>query len=151
MGRPCVVGAGALTISERNKAATVSVDGKTATVKEGDWLSMNGAPGDVYLGQTATKEPDPHSGSFGKFMEMADTSRGNFGVRANADIPRDAKVARAFGAEGIGLCRTEHMFFAEERIAHMPGNAHLRSLIMSHGPTKRAAPAAACQDFDFQE
>jgi pyruvate,orthophosphate dikinase len=61
MGRPCVVGAGALTISERNKAATVSVDGKTVTVKEGDWLSMNGATGDVYLGQAATKEPDPHS------------------------------------------------------------------------------------------
>src|SRR5580704_7957774 len=119
MGRPCVVGAGALTISERNKAATVSVDGKTVTVKEGDWLSMNGATGDVYLGQAATKEPDPHSGPLGRFMAMADTFRGSFGVRANADIPRDAKVARAFGAEGIGLCRTEHMFFAEERIAHM--------------------------------
>jgi pyruvate, orthophosphate dikinase len=119
MGRPCVVGAGALTISERNKNATVLVNGKTVTVKEGDWLSMNGATGDVYLGQAATKEPDPHSGPFGKFMELADTFRGKFGVRANADIPRDAKVARAFGAEGIGLCRTEHMFFAEERIAHM--------------------------------
>jgi pyruvate,orthophosphate dikinase len=119
MGRPCVVGAGALTISERNKAATVSVDGKTVTVKEGDWLSMNGATGDVYLGQAATREPDPHSPILVEFMEMADTFRGAFGVRANADIPRDAKVARAFGAEGIGLCRTEHMFFAEERIAHM--------------------------------
>jgi pyruvate,orthophosphate dikinase len=95
------------------------VNGKTVTVKEGDWLSMNGATGDVYLGQAATKEPDPHSGPFGKFMELADTFRGNFGVRANADIPRDAKVARKFGAEGIGLCRTEHMFFAEDRIAHM--------------------------------
>src|SRR5580704_11566597 len=116
MGRPCVVGAGALTISERNKAATVSVDGKTVTVKEGDWLSMNGATGDVYLGQAATKEPDPHSGPLGRFMAMADTFRGSFGVRANADIPRDAKVARAFGAEGIGLCRTEHMFFAEDRL-----------------------------------
>jgi pyruvate,orthophosphate dikinase len=119
MGRPCVVGAGALTISERNKAATVHVNGKIVTVKEGDWLSMNGATGDIYLGQAATKEPDPHSGPFGKFMAMADTFRDTFGVRANADIPRDAKVARAFGAEGIGLCRTEHMFFAEERIAHM--------------------------------
>jgi pyruvate,orthophosphate dikinase len=119
MGRPCVVGAGALTISERNKVATVSLNGKTVTVKEGDWLSMNGATGDVYLGQAATKEPDPHSGPFGEFMKMADEFRGEFGVRANADIPRDAKVARAFGAEGIGLCRTEHMFFAEERIAHM--------------------------------
>src|SRR5580704_1767456 len=119
MGRPCVVGAGALTISERNKVATVSVDGKTVTVKEGDWLSMNGATGDIYFGQAATKEPDPHSGPFGKFMAMSDKYRGKFGVRANADIPRDAKVARQFGAEGIGLCRTEHMFFAEERIPYM--------------------------------
>src|SRR5580700_6554331 len=119
MGRPCVVGAGALTISERNKAATVHVDGKIVTVKEGDWLSMNGATGDVYLGQAATKEPDPHSGPLGRFMGWADEFRGGFGVRANADIPRDAKAARRFGAEGIGLCRTEHMFFAEDRIAHM--------------------------------
>src|SRR5215472_7959003 len=119
MGRPCVVGAGAIHISERNKTAIVSVGGKTVTVKEGDWLSMNGTTGDVYLGQAATTEPDPHSGPFGKFMDLADKFRGHFGVRANADIPRDAKVARQFGAEGIGLCRTEHMFFAEERIPHM--------------------------------
>ncbi len=119
MGRPCVVGAGAIAISERNKIATVSVDGKTVTLKEGDWISMNGTTGEVYLGQAATKEPDPHSGAFGKFMEIADKFRGNFGVRANADIPRDAKVAVKFGAQGIGLCRTEHMFFAEDRIPHM--------------------------------
>jgi pyruvate, orthophosphate dikinase len=119
MGRPCVVGAGAISISERDKTAIVSVGGKTITVKQGDWLSMNGTTGDIYLGQAATKEPDPHSGAFGKFMEIADKFRGKFGVRANADIPRDAKVARQFGAEGIGLCRTEHMFFAEERIPHM--------------------------------
>ncbi|HWB86901.1 MAG TPA: pyruvate, phosphate dikinase [Bryobacteraceae bacterium] len=119
MGRPCVVGAGALHISERAKTATAQVAGKTITVKEGDWISMNGATGEVYLGQAGTKEPDPNSPVFAKFMTMADKFRGSFGVRANADIPRDAKVARSFGAEGIGLCRTEHMFFAEDRIPHM--------------------------------
>jgi pyruvate,orthophosphate dikinase len=119
MGRPCVVGAGALHISERNKTATAENAGKTMTVKEGDWISMDGATGDVYLGQAQTKDPDPNSPVFAQFMKMADHFRGGFGVRANADIPRDAKVARAFGAEGIGLCRTEHMFFAADRIPHM--------------------------------
>ncbi len=119
MGRPCVVGAGAISISERNKIATVEVDGKTVSIKEGDWISMDGTTGAVYQGQADTKDPDPNSPAFATFMKMADKFRGKFGVRANADIPRDAKVAVAFGAEGIGLCRTEHMFFAEDRIAHM--------------------------------
>jgi len=119
MGRPCVVGAGAISISERNKIATVAVDGQTVTIKEGDWISMDGTTGAVYLGQADTQDPDPSSPTFATFMKMADKFRGKFGVRANADIPRDAKVAVAFGAEGIGLCRTEHMFFAEDRIAHM--------------------------------
>ncbi|MDE3166537.1 MAG: pyruvate, phosphate dikinase, partial [Acidobacteriota bacterium] len=119
MGRPCVVGAGALHISERAKTATVTVGGKAVTVKEGDWVSLNGTTGEVYLGQAETQDPDPHSPIFARFMKMADEFRGSFGVRANADIPRDAKVARAFGAEGIGLCRTEHMFFAEDRLPHV--------------------------------
>ena len=71
------------------------------------------------MGKAQTNEPDPNSSYFGKLMKWADTFRGSFGVRANADIPRDAKAARLFGAEGIGLCRTEHMFFAEDRIPHM--------------------------------
>ncbi len=116
MGVPCVVGCSAVAINERGKTAAIKVGGKTINVKEGDWVSINGTTGDVYLGQAATKDPDPNSPTFAKFMKIADKFRGGFGVRANADIPRDAKAARAFGAEGIGLCRTEHMFFAEDRL-----------------------------------
>jgi len=119
MGRPCVVGAGSITISERAKQFTVTAGGKNVIVKEGDWISLDGTTANVYLGQAQTNEPDPNSSYFGKLMKWADEFRGSFGVRANADIPRDAKAARAFGAQGIGLCRTEHMFFAEDRIPHM--------------------------------
>jgi pyruvate,orthophosphate dikinase len=119
MGRPCVVGAGSLQISERGKNFTTKVGGKEITVKEGDWISLDGTTANVYLGKATTNDPDPNSSYFGKLMHWADEFRGNFGVRANADIPRDAKAARLFGAEGIGLCRTEHMFFAEDRIPHV--------------------------------
>src|SRR6266853_3133672 len=119
MGRPCVVGAGALAISERDKQFTVMAGSKKITVKEGDWISLDGTTANVYLGQATTSEPDPNSSYFGKLMHWADEYRGSFGVRANADIPRDAKAARLFGAEGIGLCRTEHMFFAEDRIPYV--------------------------------
>jgi pyruvate,orthophosphate dikinase len=119
MGRPCIVGAGSISISERAKEFTVAVGGKTVKVKEGDWISMDGASARVYLGQAKTTEPDPKMPTFAKLMTWADEFRGGFGVRANADIPRDALAARRFGAEGIGLCRTEHMFFAEDRIPYM--------------------------------
>jgi pyruvate,orthophosphate dikinase len=119
MGLPCVVGAGALHIDEHKKQFTVKAGMKDVVVKEGDWISFDGTSADVYLGQAKTKEPDPKSPLFVEFMTWADEFRGKFGVRANADIPRDAKAAREFGAEGIGLCRTEHMFFAEDRIPHM--------------------------------
>jgi len=119
MGLPCIVGAGAIHIEEHKKQFTVKVGEKQILVKEGDWISMDGTAADVDLGQAETKEPDPNSPIFVKFMNWADEFRGKFGVRANADIPRDAKAARAFGAEGIGLCRTEHMFFAADRIPHM--------------------------------
>jgi pyruvate,orthophosphate dikinase len=119
MGVPCVVGCGAIAIHERAKNAVVTTGGTQITIKEGDWVSLDGATGEVYQGQAATKEPDPNSPAFARFMQMADQFRGDFGVRANADIPRDAKAARNFGAEGIGLCRTEHMFFAEDRLPHV--------------------------------
>ena len=109
MGKCCVSGAGELEIDY--KARTIQVNG--FTVKEGDWISLNGSTGEVYLGQVATKAADL-SGDFGKLMELA----GKYAVlkvRANADTPKDAKQAFEFGAEGIGLCRTEHMFFEGER------------------------------------
>jgi pyruvate,orthophosphate dikinase len=119
MGRPCIVGAGALQIDEHKKQFTVTNGDKKIVVKEGEWISFDGTTADVYLGQAKTSDPDPKNPIFAKLMTWADKFRGSFGVRANADIPRDAKAAVAFGAEGIGLCRTEHMFFAEDRIPHM--------------------------------
>jgi pyruvate,orthophosphate dikinase len=119
MGRPCVVGAGEIRIDEKKKVFTAVVGGKTVTVKEGDFISLDGTTGDVYLGHAKTVEPNLNNDFVGKFMSWTDEFRGKFGVRANADIPRDAQVARKFGAEGIGLCRTEHMFFAEDRLPHV--------------------------------
>ena len=110
MGKCCVSGAGELQIDY--KARTIQVNG--FTVKEGDWISLNGSTGEVYLGQVATKAADL-SGDFGQLMDLA----GKYSVlkvRANADTPKDAAQAFAFGAEGIGLCRTEHMFFEGDRI-----------------------------------
>ncbi|HTS63527.1 MAG TPA: pyruvate, phosphate dikinase [Candidatus Acidoferrales bacterium] len=119
MGTPCVAGAEAFDVNEHKKQVTVTVGDKPVTLNEGDWLSLDGSTGEVYAGKANTIEADPTSGILASFMSWADGFRGEFGVRANADIPRDAKVARKFGAEGIGLCRTEHMFFAEDRIEHM--------------------------------
>jgi pyruvate,orthophosphate dikinase len=120
MGIPCVAGAGSIVVDEHRKQISVTVaGGKTLIMKEGDWLSLDGSLGEVYAGQAQTEEADPRSGILATFMGWADEFRGKFGVRANADIPRDAQVARKFGAEGIGLCRTEHMFFAQDRIEHM--------------------------------
>ncbi len=115
MGIPCVAGAESIAVDGRAKKMKVG----GITLKEGDWLSLDGSLGEVYAGQAATSEPDPTSGVLAKFMSWADEFRGGFGVRANADVPRDAKVARKFGAEGIGLCRTEHMFFGEGKIEHV--------------------------------
>ncbi len=120
MGRPCVVGASGITIDEKKKVFTANVGGKAITVKEGEFISLDGTTGDVYAGQSKTMEPNLTHASVGTFMGWTDEFRGGkFGIRANADIPRDAKVARAFGAEGIGLCRTEHMFFAEDRLPYV--------------------------------
>ncbi|HEY7302518.1 MAG TPA: pyruvate, phosphate dikinase, partial [Bryobacteraceae bacterium] len=93
MGRPCVVGASSVAVDEARKQATILFEGKKLILKEGDWISLDGTLGEVYLGQCKTNEPDPKSHYFAAFMQWADEFRGNFGVRANADIPRDAKQA----------------------------------------------------------
>ena len=110
MGKCCVSGAGELQIDY--KARTIRVNGYE--IKEGDWISLNGSTGEVYLGQVATQAADL-SGDFGQLMELA-RKYSVLKVRANADTPKDAAQAFAFGAEGIGLCRTEHMFFEGDRI-----------------------------------
>jgi len=119
MGTPCVAGAGAIEVNEHKQLMTVALADRTLTLKAGDWISLDGSTGEVFAGKAETVEPDPSSGVLATFMGWADEFRGSFGVRANADIPRDALAARRFGAQGIGLCRTEHMFFAPDRIPHM--------------------------------
>jgi pyruvate,orthophosphate dikinase len=110
MGRCCVAGCEAISVVESAKMFKVG----DVEVKEGDSITLDGSTGEVFLGKVATMEATL-SGDFAKLMEWADKYR-TLNVRTNADTPKDAKVAREFGAEGIGLCRTEHMFFEEDRI-----------------------------------
>jgi pyruvate, orthophosphate dikinase len=114
MGKCCVAGAGDIQVDERAREMRV----KGQVFKEGDWISLDGTSGRVIKGRLSTLEPSADDADLQKLMGWAEPFR-KIGVRANADIPRDAIQARAFGAEGIGLCRTEHMFFAEDRIPHM--------------------------------
>ncbi len=111
MGTCCVCGCGSLKIDEETKELTLP---NGQIVREGEWMSLDGSTGNVYAEQILTVEPEI-SGDFETFMNWADEVR-KLQVRTNADTPRDALQARKFGAEGIGLCRTEHMFFEEERI-----------------------------------
>jgi len=110
MGKCCVAGCGAININESQRYFTVN----TFNIKEGDYLTLNGTTGEVILGEAPLITPEL-TGDFGIFMKWADGFR-KIGVRTNADTPYDAAVARDFGAQGIGLCRTEHMFFDPERI-----------------------------------
>ncbi|MDI3311981.1 MAG: pyruvate, phosphate dikinase [Thermoanaerobacterium sp.] len=113
MGTCCVAGCSAALIDENQKIMKIG----DIVVKEGDYISIDGSTGNVYLGEIKTVPPSL-TGNFATLMSWADKYR-KLKVKANADIPRDAKVAVEFGAEGIGLCRTEHMFFAEDRIPAM--------------------------------
>ncbi len=128
MGKCCVAGAGDIVVDEKKKEMRV----KGFTFKEGDWLSLDGTSGRVIKGKLNTLDASPDDKDLVKFMAWADPHR-RLRVRANADIPRDAKTAIAFGAEGIGLCRTEHMFFAEDRLPHM------RAMIMAGTEKDRRA------------
>jgi len=110
MGKTCVAGCGDIEVHAERKEFTV----KGTVIKEGDWITIDGSSGEVMRGQIGTI-PAGISGEFETLMEWADEFR-TLKIRANADIPRDAEAARKFGAEGIGLCRTEHMFFDEKRL-----------------------------------
>lgn len=110
MGKCCVAGCGALKVDEKKKIITVGNE----VIKEGDYITINGSTGEVILGKVTLVQPEL-SGEFAELLSWADEFR-TLGVRTNADTPQDAKIARDFGAEGIGLCRTEHMFFEGDRI-----------------------------------
>ncbi|NRB59347.1 MAG: pyruvate, phosphate dikinase [Winogradskyella sp.] len=113
MGKCCISGAGALKIDYKRRTVTIG----NQKYHEGDWISLNGSTGNIIEGKVATKEPQL-SGEFAEIMNLAD-KYGEIKVRTNADTPRDAKVARSFGAQGIGLTRTEHMFFELDRMKAM--------------------------------
>ena len=113
MGKCCISGAGSISIDYKNRQMRID----NIVFNEGDWLSLNGSTGEVYEGQIATIDPEL-SGDFGNIMKLAYKYR-KLGVRTNADTPYDSKIARNFGAQGIGLCRTEHMFFEGDRIIAM--------------------------------
>lgn len=113
MGKCCISGAGALKINYKTR--TLKVDGKV--YQEGDWISLNGSTGNIIEGKVATSEPEL-SGEFAEIMKLSD-KYATMKVRTNADSPNDAKIARSFGAQGIGLTRTEHMFFEVDRIKAM--------------------------------
>ena len=132
MGKPCVAGCAECEVDEKSKTIKIG----SRVIKEGDWISLDGSTGRVILGKAELVEPDPHSGVFAEFMKWADDER-ELGVRANADIPRDALKAVEFGAEGIGLCRTEHMFFAKERLPFV------QQMIMACKETSDPKEAAA--------
>ena len=141
MGKCCVSGAGALNIDY--KARTVEIDG--VLLKEGDYISLNGSTGVVYKGQVETKAAEL-SGDFAELMDLADKYT-KLQVRTNADTPHDAGVARNFGAVGIGLCRTEHMFFEGEKIKAM------REMILAEdaeGRRKALAKILPYQQADFK-
>ena len=142
MGRCCVAGCESIVVIEEAKIFKVG----DTEVKEGDFITLDGSTGEVFLGQVATMEATL-SGDFAQLMKWADETR-KLGVRTNADTPKDARVAREFGAEGIGLCRTEHMFFEEDKIFA------IRQMIISDTVEQREAALAKIfpmQKNDFKQ
>ena len=142
MGRPCVAGAGGMSVDYG--AQTLSAGGRT--LRAGDTITLDGATGEVFVGSVAMTEPSL-SGEFATLMQWADATR-RMKVRTNAETPLDAETARKFGAEGIGLCRTEHMFFNPERIGAV------RQMIMAHDERGRRTALAKLLPFqreDFRE
>lgn len=142
MGKCCIAGCGAININELQRYFTVN----DLVIKEGDYITLNGTTGEVMLGQAPLVTAEL-TGDFGTFMKWVDEYR-KLGVRTNADTSHDSEVARKFGAEGIGLCRTEHMFFAPERIIAV------REMILAddtEGRKKALAKLLPMQKSDFIE
>ncbi len=138
-GKPCVVGCDAIHINE--KGGTFSIGGHT--VKAGDFITVDGTTGDVMIGKVPTVDPQI-SGDFATFMSWADKVR-TLKIRTNTDTPEDSARARSFGAEGIGLCRTEHMFFGDQRIVAM------RKMILADDEAGRKAALAELEPFQKQD
>jgi pyruvate,orthophosphate dikinase len=141
MGKCCVSGAGAVRVDPKARTMTIGEQ----TFEQGDWISLNGSTGEVFAGRIKTKDAEL-SGDFGALMALADRYK-RMEVRTNADTPEEARVARAFGATGIGLCRTEHMFFEGERIVPM------REMILADdeaGRRKALAKLLPIQRADFE-
>jgi pyruvate,orthophosphate dikinase len=139
-GKPAVVGVAALEIDMKNRS--MRVDGRV--IKEGDWVSIDGTLGEVYAGQVETLVPDINDPYLLKLLSWADEAR-RLQVWANADYPIDAKRARNYGAQGIGLCRTEHMFFEAERLPHV------QKMILAKSDSVRAEALSALLPFQRQD
>ena len=139
MGKCCVVGCGALKINYEKEEFTVN--GKK--FKKGDWITIDGNTGEVIEGKIPTVQPE-FTGEFGEFMTWVDEIR-TLGVRTNADTPKDAETARKFGAEGIGLCRTEHMFFEGDRIVAV------REMILAENKEEREKALSKIKPYQKQD
>ena len=141
MGTPCVSGSHDIVISYKDKTMTTK---SGVVIKEGDWVSLDGGKGQIIEGQVPTVKADTNSGNFGKLMGWVDEIR-TMDVRANAETPKDAQQARDFGAQGIGLARTEHMFFDAERIPDM------RAMILAEDEAGRRAALARLLPYQKQD
>ena len=141
MGTPCVSGSHEIHIDYAKKTMTTD---KGVVIKEGDWVSLDGAKGQIIEGQVPTVKADTNTGNFGKLMSWVDEIR-TMEVRANAETPKDAQQARDFGAQGIGLARTEHMFFDANRIGDM------RAMILSDNEEGRRAALAKLLPYQKQD
>lgn len=141
MGTPCVSGSHDIVISYKDKTMTTK---SGVVIKEGDWVSLDGGKGQIIEGQVPTVKADTNTGNFGKLMGWVDEIR-TMEVRANAETPKDAQTARDFGAQGIGLARTEHMFFDAERIPDM------RAMILSDNEEGRRAALARLLPYQKQD
>ncbi|MBP5398873.1 MAG: pyruvate, phosphate dikinase [Alphaproteobacteria bacterium] len=141
MGTPCVSGSHDIVISYKDKTMTTK---SGVVIKEGDWVSLDGGKGQIIEGQVPTVKADTNSGNFGKLMGWVDEIR-TMDVRANAETPKDAQQARDFGAQGIGLARTEHMFFDADRIPNM------RAMILSDNEAGRREALARLLPYQKQD